>query len=205
MKTTVRPGTPAKRASAAKLPAAAVDKRQTGYTMGVREVWIGKIVKADKVKGHTKLYRSEFATKVAKATVMERVAYEIEGVPAVMARDLFKSMRLPPTALYELVGMPKSTLHRRLSTPNGIIDGMPGQTVVGYADLLNVLETQLSEYADKDSTRDAEFDAGKWLGEWLREPNPALGGARPADLMHAPSGRIAVTRVLGAAFSGAYQ
>jgi uncharacterized protein (DUF2384 family) len=202
MKATVKPGLPAKRA--VKPLVAAVDKDLRDYRVA-GEVRIGKGLKSVKGKSLTKFYRSEFATKVAKATVMERVAYEVEGVPAVMARDLFKSMRLPPTALHELVGMPRSTLHRRLATPNGIIDGMPGQTVVGYADLLNVLEAHLAEYADEDAATTAEFDAGRWLGEWLREPNPALGGALPADLMHAPSGRLAVTRALGAAFSGAYQ
>ncbi|MBK9658219.1 MAG: DUF2384 domain-containing protein [Rhodanobacteraceae bacterium] len=83
--------------------------------------------------------------------------------------------------------------------------GMPGQTVVGYADLLNVLDRLLAEFGGQDGAAPCHFHAGKWLGQWLREPHPALGGVPPATYMQAPSGRTAVTRILGGAFSGAYQ
>ena len=50
----------------------------------------------------------------------------------------------------------------------------------------------------------ASFDAARWLGEWIRKPQPALGGRRPEELLDTPTGRAAVMRVLGAMESGAF-
>ena len=52
---------------------------------------------------------------------------------------------------------------------------------------------------------DSSFDLDAWLEEWLRRPQPALGGRLPANLLHDPEGQESVKRVLGAMISGAYQ
>ena len=49
------------------------------------------------------------------------------------------------------------------------------------------------------------FDAAKWLGQWIEQPQPALGGRRPADLISTPTGVEVVARLLGSLESGAYQ
>lgn len=54
------------------------------------------------------------------------------------------------------------------------------------------------------STATTNFDAAKWLGQWIEVAQPALGGQRPADLMDTPTGAGAVAKVLGAIESGAY-
>ncbi len=149
--------------------------------------------------------RSELAAILAGASVSERVALEMGGVPVRLASGLFDSLRIPVTEVHDLFGIPKARLQRRLAASDGVIDGVAGQTIVGCADLLNVLDRFLAEFGSEDSPAGQEFDAGKWLGEWMREPHPALGGVPPVAYLQAPSGRIAVTRALGAAFSGAYQ
>ncbi len=148
---------------------------------------------------------SELAEKLARASVSERIAIEMSGVPAPLAKGLFTSLQIPTAEVHELIGMARTSLQRRLAASDGVIDGMPGQTVVGYADLLNILDRLLAEFGSEDAASRGQFRAGTWLGRWLREPHPALGGVPPATYMRAPSGRTAVTRVLGAAFSGAYQ
>lgn len=50
-----------------------------------------------------------------------------------------------------------------------------------------------------------EFDIDRWLQDWLQTPQPALGGARPAELLATEAGIESVRRVLGAVISGAYQ
>ena len=160
-----------------------------------------KTVKGVK-KGGMWVFPNQLVAKIADASVWERVALEEAGVPAPQARDLFTRMQLSDADLYQFIGLSKSTYHRRLGK-DGVIDGIPGQAVVGYADLVVFFMQQLSEFGDRLSMK--KFDPGKWLGEWLREPNPSLGGVPPAELMRAPSGRVAVTRALGATFSGAYQ
>lgn len=149
--------------------------------------------------------RSQLAATLALASVSERIALEVRGVPVRLAQELFSCLQISTAEAHQLVGMRRASLRRRLATPDGMIDGMPGQTVVGYADLLNVLDRLLAEFGGQDGAAPSYFHAGKWLGQWLREPHPALGGVPPATYMQAPSGRTAVTRILGGAFSGAYQ
>ena len=48
------------------------------------------------------------------------------------------------------------------------------------------------------------LDVAKWLGQWIGQPQPALGGQKPADLMDTPTGMAMVSCVLGALASGAY-
>ena len=50
-----------------------------------------------------------------------------------------------------------------------------------------------------------KFDAARLLGQWLKSPQPALGGREPAEPFTTRLGREAVAKLLGAIQSGAYQ
>lgn len=50
----------------------------------------------------------------------------------------------------------------------------------------------------------ATLDIERWLLNWLRVPQPALGGSTPEQLLNTPAGVKAVSRVLGALMSGAF-
>lgn len=50
----------------------------------------------------------------------------------------------------------------------------------------------------------AGFDAAAWLPRWLSEPLPALGGARPIDLLNTAEGEAQVCTILARMQSGAY-
>ncbi len=49
------------------------------------------------------------------------------------------------------------------------------------------------------------FDAARWLGQWIERPQPALGGAKPADFLDTPTGVEVVARLLRSIESGSYQ
>lgn len=66
-------------------------------------------------------------------------------------------------------------------------------------DLVQLVELMMSE---SGSTRD--FDARSWLINWLDTPVPALGGAKPGDLITTPEGRKVVTQLLQQMQSGAF-
>ncbi len=70
---------------------------------------------------------------------------------------------------------------------------------------LQDVRDRLQAVLDMDGEAPAEFNLDQWLQEWLERPQPALGGARPADLLSSPEGRESVRRALGALLSGAYQ
>lgn len=71
--------------------------------------------------------------------------------------------------------------------------------VQGIAKLVWQLDAML-----QDLNAPAGFDAGVWLGHWLTEPLPALGGARPIDHMDTPKGQALVSTTLARIQSGAY-
>lgn len=56
----------------------------------------------------------------------------------------------------------------------------------------------------RQSGEPAGFDAAAWLSRWLSEPLPALGGARPIDLLNTAEGEAQVSTILARMQSGAY-
>lgn len=50
-----------------------------------------------------------------------------------------------------------------------------------------------------------DFDVDAWLQDWLRLPQPALGGVAPMDMLYSRSGIEQVTRILGSLMSNSYQ
>lgn len=70
---------------------------------------------------------------------------------------------------------------------------------------LGVIKGILQSALDTQGKITAGFNLDQWLQEWLQRPKPALGGARPVELLNTPDGIEAVRRVLGAVISGAYQ
>lgn len=67
--------------------------------------------------------------------------------------------------------------------------------------LLTRVELILQESTHPDATN---FDAKAWLENWVKQPAPALGGARPVEFLGTPDGVDQVERVLGAMQSGSY-
>jgi hypothetical protein len=49
-----------------------------------------------------------------------------------------------------------------------------------------------------------EFDARRWISEWVRAPHPALGGKTPLQVLHTSDGVEQVRRLLEQQQSGAY-
>lgn len=73
-------------------------------------------------------------------------------------------------------------------------------------DFLAELANKASNMAcyDAKSVEAMDFDAIRWVTEWIQRSQPALAGSRPIDLMATPAGRESVIRVLEAAASGVY-
>lgn len=95
---------------------------------------------------------------------------------------------------------PRSTVKKMAKEPERVSD-------VGGLVALNIERLVGGAMAMVVASTAAEatgFDTCAWLGEWLEQSNPALGGARPSQLLHTRSGYLAVKRALGAIQSGAY-
>lgn len=142
-----------------------------------------------------------FVARVAAATPMERVEVERRGVHSVFLKDLSKHMNLPAVRIFDIVGVPKATAEKKVAA-NEMIAGAVGQAALGLARLLTLAQDIV---ANSTAPEAQDFDAAKWLGQWIERPQPALGGRKPADLIGTPTGLEMVARVLGAIESGAYQ
>jgi hypothetical protein len=70
---------------------------------------------------------------------------------------------------------------------------------------LQDVKERLRAALDADGKSPPEFDLDQWLQDWLERPQPALGGARPVQLLDSAEGLESVRRTLGALLSGAYQ
>lgn len=141
------------------------------------------------------------ATGLRDATPMQRVAAERQGVAARLVKDLASEMAIPAVRMFKIIGVPKATAERK-AEKNEAIAGGGGQSVLGVLNLLGIAQAIVSESTDEKA---AEFDVAKWLGRWIENPQPALGGRKPADLLDTPTGIDVVARLLGSLQSGAYQ
>lgn len=141
------------------------------------------------------------ATNLRDATPMQRVTAERQGVAARLVKELANEMEIPAIRMFKIIGVPKATAERK-AEKNQAISGGGGQAALG---LLNLLGIAQAIVADSTDERAKTFDVAKWLGRWIENPQPALGGRKPADLLDTPTGMDVVARLLGSLQSGAYQ
>ena len=142
-----------------------------------------------------------YVRRISRATPMELVEVERHGVKGRFVKDFSKRIGVSALRFYEIIGVPKATVEKR-SAGDMEITGAGGQAAVGMAKLL----AKAQEIVDNSTAAESkDFDAAKWLGQWIERPQPALGGRKPAELIGTPTGVAMVSRLLGAVESGAYQ
>jgi putative toxin-antitoxin system antitoxin component (TIGR02293 family) len=110
-------------------------------------------------------------------------------------------MQIPATRMFTMLGVPKATAEKK-SAAGESLSGSGGQAAIGVARLLGIAQAIVAQSTAPEAV---DFDAAKWLGQWLERPQPALGGRKPGDLIDTPTGIEVVSRLLGAIESGAYQ
>ena len=142
-----------------------------------------------------------YVQRIAAATPMQLVEVERHGVKGRFIKDLSRRIGVPAVRFYEILGVPKATVEKR-STEGAEITGTGGQAAVAMAKLLAKAQEIVG---DSTSPAARDFDAAKWLGQWIERRQPALGGRKPAELIGTPTGMEIVSRLLGAIESGAYQ
>jgi putative toxin-antitoxin system antitoxin component (TIGR02293 family) len=142
-----------------------------------------------------------FVSCIAEATPLQLVDLERRGVKGRFIKDLSGRMGVTALRFYEILGVPKATVEKRAKEGTEIT-GASGQAAIAMARLLAKVQEIL---AQSTSPLAQDFDAARWLGQWIERPQPALGGRKPAELIATPTGVEMVSRLLGAIESGAYQ
>lgn len=143
----------------------------------------------------------EFVKRIANAAPMELIDIERGGVNAKLIKDLAIRIEVPAARVCEILGASKATIERR-AAKGAPITGAVGLAALGVVRLL----AKAQAIADNSSAPEARgFDVGRWLGQWIERPQPALGGRKPAEIIATPTGTEVLLRLLGAMESGAYQ
>ena len=110
-------------------------------------------------------------------------------------------MEVPTSRIFNILGVPKATAEKKAAAGE-LVCGSGGQAAVGTIKLLGIAQDIVRNSTAAEAK---DFDAARWLGQWIERPQPALGGRKPADLIGTPTGVEVVVRLLGAIESGAYQ
>ena len=139
-------------------------------------------------------------THLGLSSPSDMVTIERRGVPGAMVKSLAEKLSLTTVRFAQIIGAPKATLERKAA--NGtLITGGSAYAALGTARLINTVQTMQDDSTHPNAKT---TDAAKWLGQWIEQPQSALGGQKPADMMDTPTGMAMVSRVLGAISSGAY-
>lgn len=147
-------------------------------------------------------FSKSFDTKTA------RVIYEMQplaraylvkaGAPSGLLSNLSASMDVPKERLIKILGFSRSTVSRKIAD-KADFSMDDSERIVGLVKLVGQVEKMVMESGDPKG-----FDAAKWFGRWIEQPEAALAGRKPADLMDSSDGREAVSRLLAQMQSGAY-
>lgn len=150
---------------------------------------------------HAKHGVDQYVRQIASATPLQIVELERTGVDGSFIKALSKRMEIPSSRIFRILGIPKATAEAKASAGR-MVAGHAGQAAIGMVKLLGMAQQLVANSTAREAK---DFDAAKWLGQWIERPQPSLGGRRPADLIDTPTGVEVVARLLGSIESGVYQ
>lgn len=158
---------------------------------------VSSVAKNSRLFGWFKPTEEGFVT-LYKAPVLTQVEWVKSGVGARDAKIILGQLRVPRGEALTALQIPVATVNRKAKT-NASLSPAEGERVLGVGRLLGQLQTMVRESGNPEG-----FDASAWLSMWMSAPVPALGGARPLDLMDTMTGQALVSQVLSQMQSGAY-
>lgn len=135
---------------------------------------------------------------VYRASPLERIHMIKNGIPATEAKRLIVELPIGQNVAFKALNLSTATVNKKAKQGDNL-SREESERVVGFARLVGQLEAIIQESGDP-----TDFDAGAWMARWLAEPLPALGGARPADLIDTMEGQGLVSAALAKLQSGAY-
>src|SRR5690349_23899135 len=124
----------------------------------------------------------DYVRQVARATPLQLVQIERQGVLGSFIKDLSKRMEIPSSRIFTILGVPKATAEKKAAAGERV-EGSGGRAAIGMVRLVGIAQ----EIVANSTAREARtFDAAKWLGQWIERPQSALGGRKPAELLDTP-------------------
>jgi putative toxin-antitoxin system antitoxin component (TIGR02293 family) len=135
---------------------------------------------------------------VFRASPLERISMIKHGIRATEAKRIIAELAIGQGATLKALNLSPATVNKK-AKQGQTLSPDESERVIGFAKLVGQLEAIVQESGNPEG-----FDAATWMSSWLNEPVPALGGARPIDLMDTMEGQALVSATLAQLQSGAY-
>jgi putative toxin-antitoxin system antitoxin component (TIGR02293 family) len=135
---------------------------------------------------------------VYRASPFDRITLIKQGLPAAEAKRIITELAIGQGAALKALKLSPATVNKKAKQDH-TLSPAESERVIGIARLVGQVEAMVQESGDPQG-----FDAAAWMSRWLKEPLPALGGARPIDLMDTMEGQALVSTALAQMQSGAY-
>ena len=136
--------------------------------------------------------------QIYKMAPLERIEVLKHGILASLAKTIVADLEMPAASVYQSLDVPISTINRKAKA-HAFLSQDEGERVLGLVKLVGQVEAMLEGAEGFES-----FDARAWTSRWLSEPQPALGGRRPLELLDTMEGQALVSDTLSRIESGAY-
>jgi putative toxin-antitoxin system antitoxin component (TIGR02293 family) len=134
----------------------------------------------------------------ARVGRIDRIRMVKAGLPAQVLTMLAIDMQVSRKRLCSWLGIPSTAAERKAARSEALSQG-ESERALGVARLLGQVQRIVAQ-----SGAPVAFDAGHWLGEWLEQPNAALGGHIPGEFMDTCDGRDLIEGLLSQMQTGAY-
>lgn len=135
---------------------------------------------------------------VYRASPLERINMIKRGIRAIEAKRIITELAIGQGAALKALSLSPATVNKK-AKQDRTLSPSESERVIGIAKLVGQLEAMIQESGNPEG-----FDATAWMSRWLNDPLPALGGARPIDLMDTMEGQTLVSTALAQLQSGAY-
>ena len=135
---------------------------------------------------------------VYRASPLERISMIKHGIRATEAKRIIAELAIGQGAALKALNLSPATVNKK-AKQDQTLSPSESERVIGFARLVGQLEAVIQESGNPQG-----FDAAAWMSRWLNNPVPALGGARPIDLMDTMEGQALVSTTLAQLQSGAY-
>jgi putative toxin-antitoxin system antitoxin component (TIGR02293 family) len=139
--------------------------------------------------------------EVYRTTPAVRVDLIRNGVNAADFKKFASGLDVQQEKLFRMLDIAVATVNRRASRGEALSRDDSAK-IVGMAKLIGQVMTMLEQSGDPALLDN--FDAARWLTQWMEEPVPALAGAAPSDYMDTIEGQEMIAKLLAMMQTGAY-
>jgi putative toxin-antitoxin system antitoxin component (TIGR02293 family) len=131
-----------------------------------------------------------YAKNLYQASSAEYVGVIRGKVPAIYVDQIADVTSVPKERLVRILDLRRATIARKIREGE-MLSTDQSERVLGLERLIGQVAVMVGDSGDSTG-----FDAARWVGDWLEQPIPALGGAKPADYMDTIEGQERVSRLL---------